>query len=65
MTTESFNVGWLVEPSPDCKVICLVAARGLSADIPSCLHSLFGASAVAADLMMKEYGRFFGIPTVC
>ena len=30
----------------------------------SCLHSLFGASKVAADVMVQEYGRYFGMPTV-
>jgi CDP-paratose 2-epimerase len=29
------------------------------------LHSLFGASKVAADVMVQEYGRYFGINTVC
>jgi CDP-paratose 2-epimerase len=28
-------------------------------------HSLFGASKVAADLMVQEYGRYFGMPTCC
>ena len=28
-------------------------------------HSLFGASKVAADVMVQEYGRYFGMPTVC
>ncbi len=28
-------------------------------------HSLFGASKAAADLLVQEYGRYFGIPTVC
>jgi len=28
-------------------------------------HSLFGASKVAADVMVQEYGRYFGIPTCC
>ena len=26
-------------------------------------HSLFGASKLAADIMVQEYGRYFGIPT--
>ena len=26
-------------------------------------HSLFGASKVAADIMVQEYGRYFGLPT--
>lgn len=30
-----------------------------------CMHSLFGVSKAAADLMVQEYGRYFGIPTVC
>lgn len=28
-------------------------------------HSIFGASKVAADVMVQEYGRYFNIPTVC
>lgn len=28
-------------------------------------HSLFGASKVAADIMVQEYGRYFNIPTAC
>jgi CDP-paratose 2-epimerase len=28
-------------------------------------HSLFGASKVAADVVVQEYGRYFGIPTCC
>jgi CDP-paratose 2-epimerase len=28
-----------------------------------CLHSLFGASKVAADIMTQEYGRYFGLNT--
>ena len=27
-------------------------------------HSLFGASKVAADILVQEYGRYFGMPTV-
>jgi len=33
--------------------------------IDASLHSLFGASKVAADVMVQEYGRYFGMPTVC
>jgi len=29
------------------------------------LHSVFGASKVAADVMVQEFGRYFGMPTVC
>lgn len=28
-------------------------------------HSLFGASKVAADVLLQEYGRYFGIRTAC
>jgi CDP-paratose 2-epimerase len=33
--------------------------------IDRCLHSLFGASKVAADVVTQEYGRYFNMPTVC
>ena len=33
--------------------------------IDATLHSLFGASKTAADLLVQEYGRYFEMPTVC
>ncbi|MGH2819012.1 MAG: NAD-dependent epimerase/dehydratase family protein, partial [Actinomycetota bacterium] len=33
--------------------------------IDGCLHSLFGASKVAADVLVQEYGRYFGMRTAC
>jgi CDP-paratose 2-epimerase len=33
--------------------------------IDATMHSLFGASKVAADVLVQEYGRYFGLPTVC
>ncbi len=33
--------------------------------IDATTHSLFGASKAAADLLVQEYGRYFGMPTVC
>ena len=36
-----------------------------SMSIDTSLHSLFGASKVAADVMVQEYGRYFGMRTVC
>ena len=33
--------------------------------IDATMHSVFGASKVAADVMVQEYGRYFGLPTVC
>ncbi|WP_412747478.1 NAD-dependent epimerase/dehydratase family protein [Krasilnikovia sp. M28-CT-15] len=32
--------------------------------IDQCLHSVFGASKVAADVMVQEYGRYFDMKTV-
>ena len=32
--------------------------------IDNCKHSIFGASKVAADVMVQEYGRYFGMNTV-
>ena len=41
--------------------------HGIAEDFPidQSKHSLFGASKVAADIMVQEYGRYFGIPTCC
>jgi len=36
-------------------------AEGFSID--QSLHSVFGASKVAADILVQEYGRYFGMPT--
>jgi CDP-paratose 2-epimerase len=33
--------------------------------IDGSMHSLFGVSKAAADLMVQEYGRYFELPTVC
>src|SRR5262249_31880660 len=33
--------------------------------VDASLHSLFGASKLAADIVVQEYGRYFGMPTVC
>lgn len=42
-------------------------AGGIREDmsIDHCLHSLFGASKVAADVLTQEYGRYFGMRTAC
>jgi CDP-paratose 2-epimerase len=39
--------------------------NGITEDmsIDQCLHSVFGASKVAADVMVQEYGRYFGMKT--
>src|SRR4051794_33138494 len=36
-----------------------------SMSIDGSMHSLFGVSKAAADLMVQEYGRYFDMPTVC
>jgi CDP-paratose 2-epimerase len=33
--------------------------------IDQSMHSLFGASKAAADILVQEYGRYFGLPTCC
>jgi len=42
-------------------------ANGIAEDFPidQSKHSLFGASKVAADIIVQEYGRYFGMPTCC
>jgi CDP-paratose 2-epimerase len=43
------------------------ADRGIPEEMPldQCLHSLFGASKLAADILVQEYGRYFGLRTAC
>jgi CDP-paratose 2-epimerase len=36
-----------------------------SFSIDNSMHSLFGASKVAADVLVQEYGRYFQMPTCC
>jgi len=33
--------------------------------IDQSIHSLFGASKAASDILVQEYGRYFGMPTCC
>ncbi len=33
--------------------------------VDQCTHSLFGASKLAGDVLVQEYGRYFGMPTCC
>src|SRR5436190_12243401 len=43
------------------------AADGIdeSMSVDQSLHSLFGASKLAADVLVQEYGRYFGMRTAC
>ena len=52
---------WEIEPTHP------YALHGIdeSMSIDSCLHSVFGASKVAADIMVQEYGHYFGLNSVC
>ncbi len=40
---------------------------GIAEDMPidQSMHSVFGASKVAADVLVQEYGRYFGLRTAC
>ena len=51
---------WEIDPSHQ-------YADGIGEDfsIDQSMHSLFGASKVAADMLVQEYGRYFGMKTVC
>lgn len=57
---EERETRWEIEPSHR-------YAQGIdeSMSIDATQHSLFGASKAAADLLVQEYGRYFGMPTVC
>ena len=41
--------------------------HGIAEDFPiyQSKHSLFGVSKLAGDVMVQEYGRYFGMPTCC
>lgn len=51
---------WEIDPSH-------TYAGGIREDmsIDQTLHSLFGASKVAADVIVQEFGRYFGMKTAC
>jgi CDP-paratose 2-epimerase len=43
------------------------AGNGIPESMPidRAMHSLFGASKIAADVLVQEYGRYFGMKTAC
>jgi CDP-paratose 2-epimerase len=57
---EELETRWEIDPDH-------TYAGGIREDmsIDRCLHSLFGASKVAADVLVQEYGRYFGMRTAC
>ncbi len=54
------DLRWEIEPEH-------TYANGIREDmsIDQTMHSLFGASKVAADILVQEYGRYFGLRTAC
>src|SRR3984885_838175 len=52
---------WEIDPTHE------YAANGIpeSMSIDRTMHSLFGVSKVAADVLVQEYGRYFGMKTAC
>lgn len=52
---------WEIDPSHP------YAAEGIDEhmSLDHTTHSVFGASKVAADVLVQEYGRYFGLQTVC
>lgn len=52
---------WEVDPSHPCY------EHGIdeTMSVDQTKHSLFGASKLAADVLVQEYGRYFGMNTVC
>ena len=58
---KELETRWEVDPSHP------FAAHGIpeSMSIDGTMHSLFGVSKVAADVLVQEYGRYFGMKTAC
>jgi CDP-paratose 2-epimerase len=57
---QELSSRWEIEPGHEYE-------QGISENmsIDQTKHSLFGASKVAADVLVQEYGRYFGMPTAC
>jgi CDP-paratose 2-epimerase len=56
---QELETRWEIDPNHHC-------TNGISESmsIDDSKHSLFGASKVAADILVQEYGRYFGMKTV-
>lgn len=50
---------WTIDPNHE-----YAQGIGENMSIDATTHSIFGASKVAADIMVQEYGRYFGMKTV-
>ncbi|CAN5444800.1 NAD-dependent epimerase/dehydratase family protein [soil metagenome] len=57
---QELELRWEIEPGHEYE-------PGISENmsIDQTKHSLFGASKVAADILVQEYGSYFGMPTAC
>lgn len=57
----------IVNRARELSIEYLYAKNGFSerVEIDQTTHSIFGASKLAADIMVQEYGRYFGMNTVC
>jgi CDP-paratose 2-epimerase len=57
---QELDLRWEIEPGHEYE-------PGIpeSMSIDQTKHSLFGASKLAADVLVQEYGRYFGMPTAC
>src|SRR5436305_1980605 len=57
---RELDTRWEIEPGHPYE-------QGIREDMSNdaCLHSIFGASKVAADVMVQEYGRYFDMRTAC
>ena len=57
---QELKLRWEIEPGHEYE-----AGISESMSIDQTKHSLFGASKAAADVLVQEYGRYFGMPTAC
>jgi len=57
---QELELRWEIEPGHDYE-----PGISESMSIDQTKHSLFGASKVAADVLVQEYGRYFNMPTAC
>ncbi len=57
---QELELRWEIEPGHEYE-----PGISESMSIDQTKHSLFGASKVAADVLVQEYGRYFGMPTAC
>jgi CDP-paratose 2-epimerase len=57
---QELELRWEIEPGHEYE-----PGISESMSIDQTKHSLFGASKVAADVLVQEYGRYFNMPTAC